>query len=116
CTLGRATRSYLMTALAQKSQAVRGRRNYERAHHYYTQLMRHRMANPLQSIIGMTQVLLDRPDIEPTVRTQFLETVLSEARVLERVCVDPVVTTEVERPLNPWPAAELRVRRREPVC
>ncbi|MCW2923023.1 MAG: putative Histidine kinase [Thermoleophilia bacterium] len=76
---------------------------YDRAVHHYTQLVRHRMANPLQSICGMAQALQEQPDMSQERRVEMVDHILEQARVLERVSLAPRQQHTTERDLHPRP-------------
>lgn len=77
---------------------------YHRALHHYTQLVRHRIANPLQIIGGMAATLLVRTDLNPDTRGGMLAAIVDQARVLERVSLcDPELQGSEERELRPKP-------------
>lgn len=83
---------------------------YRRALDDFQRLMSHRIANPLQVIIGMVDTLLLMPDLDPARRISFLGAVSDQARVLREVCADPRVVGPVEAALRPT-ADPLVVRR-----
>jgi len=76
---------------------------YGRALLDYTQLVRHRIANPLTAVKGGIQTLLDLP-LEEAIRRQMLEAMLESARQLERVALHPEQVGAEEGDLRPTPA------------
>ncbi|MCW2949859.1 MAG: putative two-component system sensor kinase, partial [Thermoleophilia bacterium] len=78
---------------------------YDRAITHYTQLVRHRMANPLQTICGMAEQLHDHPDTEPARRAEMIGHIYAQAKILERVSLSPRLEHTTERDLNPRPFA-----------
>ncbi len=82
-----------------------GRRGaeYERALRDYRQLIRHRMANPLQVICGMSRTLLEREELDTETSRGMLEHILEQANRLERIALDPVTLTVEEAELRPRP-------------
>jgi signal transduction histidine kinase len=100
----------LDVASAQLSVAARNiasanaaEREYRRAVWHYTQLMKHRISNPLQTIIGMADTLRDMPDLERSRRQAMVEAIGQQARVRRDVSLEPRVVAETERVLRPQP-------------
>lgn len=83
--------------------AERAQAEYSRALLDYTQLVRHRIANPLTAVIGGAQTLLELEVSEPT-RRRLLEAMLDSARQLERVALHPERVSQEEFSLQPSPA------------
>jgi hypothetical protein len=84
----------LEIASAQLSVAARNiananaaEREYRRATWHYTQLMKHRIATPLQTIIGMADTLRDMPDLERSRRVAMVEAIGQQARSLRELCL-----------------------------
>lgn len=96
----------LAKAAAAIASATDDSDEYQRAVYHYTQLMRHRMANPLTSICGMTQTLLDRRDLDEATKVEMLCHILEQAKLLERVSLQPVVESDEEQNLDPRPDRE----------
>ena len=76
-------------ALADESRALTqvaldDSAEYRRALYHYQQVIRHRIANPLQIILGLSQALLRLPDITEDRRQEMLEMILDQAIVLGR--------------------------------
>src|SRR5881394_1784374 len=63
----------LVVAAAKLAEATSDSEEYQRALYHYTQLVRHRMANPLQIIGGIAATLIAKPDLEPADRLNMLE-------------------------------------------
>lgn len=99
----RAADEQLARAASAIAAAANDSAEYERAVYHYTQLVRHRMANPLQTISGMAQTLLDLPSLDQQQRVKMVEAIRHQARVLSDICLDPEVRTEAEEPLHPRP-------------
>lgn len=78
---------------------------YQRAIYHYTQLVRHRMANPIQIIQGAANAMLDLPDMDQDKRHALTVAIQQQAQVLENVCLQPVVKDDAERGLEPRPFA-----------
>lgn len=76
---------------------------YERALYHYTQLVRHRMANPLQAIAGLAQTLEEHPDLPREQRLEMVSAIRDQASVLERVSLEPTHRNPVEHDLHPKP-------------
>lgn len=103
----------LEIASAQLSVAARNiasanaaEREYRRAVWHYTQLVKHRISNPLQTIIGMSDTLRDMPDLERSRRLAMVEAIGQQARVLRDVTLEPRVVAASERALRPAPMPE----------
>jgi len=100
----------LEIASAQLSVAARNiananvaEREYRRATWHYTQLMRHRITTPLQTIIGMADTLRDMPDLEASRRLALVEAIGQQARALRATCLSADVppTADVSLRLVP---------------
>jgi hypothetical protein len=94
---------------------------YRRALRDYTQLMRHRLANPLTTIISGIATLRELPDMEPHTREALLAMMAEHAAQLEQVALYPVAQRPEEEGLvplaergfdGPERRAELRDRRK----
>jgi signal transduction histidine kinase len=103
----------LEIASAQLSVAARNiananaaEREYRRATWHYTQLMKHRITTPLQTIIGMADTLRDMPDLERSRRQAMVEAIGQQARSLRELCmtVDTFEEPSLTRPLASRPA------------
>lgn len=81
---------------------------YQRALDHYTQLVRHRMANPLQVISGLARVLDETPDLDADQRRSMISSIRRQANLLEAICLEPRVASEAERGLQPRPFETLR--------
>lgn len=97
-----------MAVAARTSADARvAEREYRRAIWHYTQLMQHRIRNPLQAIIGISGTLLDMPDLEPSRRRAMTEAIAQQARVLCDVSLEPRPIAPAERGLRPAPLDEI---------
>jgi signal transduction histidine kinase len=108
--------SQLSVAARNIANANAAEREYRRAMWHYTQLMKHRISNPLQTIIGMSETLRDMPDLEASRRQAMIEAIGQQARVLREVSLEPRVLAENERILRPAPldaAVRMHARRHE---
>jgi len=76
---------------------------YDRAVKHYTQLVRHRIANPLQTICGMTHTLRDHPELDPARRIEMIAHIHEQAKALKRVSLEPRRVDHTERELDPRP-------------
>ena len=74
---------------------------YRRALRDYTQLMRHRLANPLTTIVSGIATLRERPDMDVETRASLLEMMAEHAAELERVALYPIVQRPEESDLVP---------------
>ncbi len=84
-----------------KSGADTSEDEYRRALRDYTQLMRHRLANPLTTIVSGIATLRERPDMDTDTRTALLEMMATHAAELERVALYPIVQRPEESDLVP---------------
>jgi hypothetical protein len=94
----------LAVAARNIASANSAEREYRRAVWHYTQLMKHRISNPLQTIIGMADTLRDMPDLEQSRRQAMIEAIGQQARVLRDASLEPRVVAETERVLRPQPS------------
>lgn len=74
---------------------------YRRALDDFERLMSHRIANPLQVIVGMVDTLLLMPDLEAPRRIAFLAAISEQAHVLREVSTAPRIRSHVEAELRP---------------
>ncbi|MCW2921269.1 MAG: hypothetical protein JWL76_1143 [Thermoleophilia bacterium] len=86
---------------AKESGATSSEDEYRRALRDYTQLMRHRLANPLTTIVSGIATLRERPDMEPDTRAALLDMMAEHASELERVALYPIVQRPEESNLVP---------------
>ncbi len=94
----------LQSQLHQAKEPVRqAAAEYRRALLDYTQLVRHRIANPLTAITGGIETLLAR-DLDAPTRTALLETMLRMAEELSSIALHPEVIRPEEIGLAPSPA------------
>lgn len=93
----------LTTAAAKLAEATSDSEEYQRALYHYTQLVRHRMANPLHIIGGAAGTLQMQPDMDPVERTALLAEIFRQTKILERVCLEPKIMHESEHGLEPRP-------------
>jgi len=98
----------LVVAAAKLAEATSDSEEYQRALYHYTQLVRHRMANPLQTIFGMAQTLASMPDLPRSDRLLMIDAILKQAQVLEKVCLDPTIMHASEHELDPRPSLKSR--------
>lgn len=97
--------SALHTVLAAAERCIMEARTaeaeYRRALDDFQRLMAHRIANPLQVIVGMVDTLLLMPDLDSTRRIAFLTAISEQAHVLREVSTAPRVVSLVESELRP---------------
>ena len=99
-----AVESQLLARDAQKDSA-----EYQRALHHYQQLVRHRLANPLQIILGLSETLLTIPDIGEAQRREMLTMIRHQAVLLGRASLfDTAQQGDEERDLHGDPVVEDR--------
>lgn len=78
-------------------------REYQHALDHYVALMRHRLANPLTAIIGLTQALVDMPDLDDDTRARVAAAIQQQCRQMLDVSLDPRVISSEESVLAPAP-------------
>src|SRR4051812_44162636 len=93
----------LVVAAAKLAEATSDSEEYQRALFDYTSLVRHRMANPLQTIVGAAATLKARPALPSDQQRVLLDVIVKEPVVLERVCPTPKTMHPSEGPLAPTP-------------
>ncbi len=93
----------LVVAAAKLAEATSDSEEYQRALYDYTALVRHRMANPLQTIVGAAATLKARPDLPNDQQAALLDVIVKEAVVLERICLTPKIMHPSEDLLAPTP-------------
>jgi signal transduction histidine kinase len=93
----------LVVAAAKLAEATSDSEEYQRALFHYTQLVRHRMANPLQVIVGAAATLRARTDLPIDEHLALLDVIVKEAVVLERICLAPKIMDPSEDTLDPTP-------------
>jgi signal transduction histidine kinase len=98
----------LVIAAAKLAEATSDSDEYQRALYHYTQLVRHRMANPLQTISGMARTLSSMPDLPRSDRLLMIDAICRQAEILERVCLDPEIMHASENELDPKPSLKAR--------
>lgn len=76
---------------------------YDDALANYAQLVRHRLANPIQTVLGMSRTLLDMPELDDLTRLRMVEAIHDQALVLRSVCLEPRRLSDVEHELDPRP-------------
>jgi signal transduction histidine kinase len=81
---------------------------YERARRHYTQVVRHRMLNPLTVITGTLQTLRDGPTLESDTRIALCDSALAAADELESVSLHPERRDALEHDLDAIPRAGRR--------
>ena len=96
-------------AAAKLAEATSDSEEYQRALFHYTALVRHRMANPLQTIVGSAATLKARPDLPRDQQLALLDVIVKEAVVLERICLAPKIMHPSEATLAPTPSLGKRV-------
>ena len=88
-----------------RAEATSDSEEYQRALYHYTQLVRHRMANPLHIIGGAAATLQAQPELDSLARNALLAEIYKQTKVLERVCLEPKVMHPSENGLEPMPAS-----------
>lgn len=90
---------------ASKEQAEHSAREYERALHDYTRVMRHRLANPLTAIRGGVTTLRE-VDLPEQDRRRLLQAIDEQARELESVALHPERAGVEEHELDAVPRTD----------
>lgn len=93
----------MVEAAALLADARDDSEEYQRAIYHYTQLVRHRMANPIHIICGASRTLMDIPNLDDGKRQELIQAIHDQAEILERVCLKPMVMDDAERNLRPRP-------------
>jgi len=62
---------------------------YQKAVNHYTQLMRHRVANPLTAICGLTQTLMEMPDLDIETRSEMYHAIYTQCLELLHLSLEP---------------------------
>jgi signal transduction histidine kinase len=88
----------LQLDLARKRES-----EYERALDDYHALARHRLANPLTTIVGGVATLRDMPDLDRATQREVLAGIENAARELEVISLDPGSDAPEESSLRPRP-------------
>ncbi|MCW2960318.1 MAG: hypothetical protein JWM90_705 [Thermoleophilia bacterium] len=89
---------------SSEERARRAADEYRRALLEYTQLMRHRLMNPLTAITGTLETILDL-DLDRPTQHELLRAALDKAQELRHVVLTPEIRTGVEADLDPLPRA-----------
>lgn len=99
-----AAETMIAEAARQVSIARYDSDEYRRALSHYTQLVRHRVANPLHIIQGMARTLLDQPDLHADLRTEMLMAIEDAAgRIARETIFRPDLQGPEEAILRPKP-------------
>lgn len=96
---------------ASQERAEVTTREYERALDHYTQVMRHRLANPLTAIRGGVSTL-QHVELDDTTRAHLLEAMEQQARELEAIALHPEREGVEEHELDAVPRVEEQLQRR----
>lgn len=80
---------------------------YERARYDYSQLVQHRLANPLTAVYGAAETL-QRTDIDEATRKHLLATILEGAQRIEELGLGPERQGAEERELDATPKPAIR--------
>jgi signal transduction histidine kinase len=89
--------------VARHEAAKRAEHQFGEALLQYTQLVRHRIANPLTAVIGGIQTLREL-ELSPNVKNELLDAMEDKARELENVALHPERVDVVEQGIGPQPA------------
>jgi len=80
-----------------------GRKEYLRARHDYSQLVRHRLMNPLTVIRGNAQTLRDLKTIDPVLHDQLCDLIIESTQLMEQISLTPESNSEAEENLHAVP-------------
>lgn len=99
-----ATLEPVVRGLVAREDAARLRaEEYDRARRHYTQVVRHRMMNPLTTIKGGAQTLLVDRAIDPVTQARILDAMIAACDELEHVSLEPERRDELEHDLDAVP-------------
>lgn len=101
------SRGAVRAVLASLQVAAHHTREYERALHDYTQVMRHRIMNPVAVIRLAALALRDDAIQSSTARQHLIDIVIESTRRIEEMSFDPKVEGEEEEMLHAIPAPSL---------
>ena len=76
---------------------------YQKAVNHYTQLMRHRVANPLTAICGLTQTLMEMPDLDIETRSEMYHAIYTQCLELLHLSLEPRAISAEEVGLQGMP-------------
>ncbi len=94
----------MLRGVAAREDAAHYRaEEYARARRHYTQVVRHRIFNPLAVIRGSAQTLRDRPEIVDPTRGQLLEAIVDASDEIETISLEPERRDDNERGLDAFP-------------
>ena len=80
---------------------------YERARHHYTQVVSHRVRNPVTVIRGTLITLRDDVEMDARTRTALCDAALAATDVIEHVSLEPAPLDELEHELDAVPADDV---------
>ncbi len=98
----------LVVAAAKLAEATSDSEEYQRALFDYTALVRHRMANPLQTIVGAAATLRQRPDLPSGQQLALLDIYRERGRRPRTYLPDTQDHAPSEETLAPTPAVAER--------
>lgn len=78
-------------------------KEYNRATKEYALVLRHRIANPIAIILGMSQTLIDYPDLPKKVWATMVHDIHESACRLSELVLEPSPQDAVEQALRPTP-------------
>lgn len=108
-----ATLEPVVRGLVAREDAARLRaEEYERARRHYTQVVRHRMMNPITTIKGGAQTLLIDHVVDPVTQVRILESIVEACDELEHVSLEPERRDDLERELDAVPNLDAATDRR----
>lgn len=89
------------------AKLARVHHEYRRARHDYTQLVRHRLMNPLTIIKGAALTLVEDPSLESPAR-DLIRSIVTAAERIEHLSLDPNIEHPSESELEPYPQLDER--------
>ncbi len=81
-------------------QAEQRALEYERAQHHYTQVVRHRMMNPISVIEGTLCTLRDEAITDPVIKAELCDMALDAVEKIAYVSLEPTRLDDIERDLD----------------
>jgi signal transduction histidine kinase len=81
-------------------------REYDRALHHYTQVVRHRILNPITVVKGSAQTLRTGAVRDPSIHEQLCDVIIDMASEMERITLRPERRDALEHDLDALPHVE----------
>lgn len=81
---------------------VTGRYELDESRREFVANVSHELRTPLTSIMGAAETILGDPDMEPEVRMDFLDMVMTESERMMRIVSDLLVLSRLDSRRTPW--------------